>query len=124
MRVVRRHRTLFRDMRDRKSDLEIRLLQAQDVEPITRAFQAINWNKPVSQYRRYLVEQEEGRGIILVPFHTRVFAGYLTVVWQPDYPPFRAENIPEIQDFNVLPRYRRRAIGTRLMDKAEQMIAS
>ena len=50
-------------------------------------------------------------------------AGYLTVDWQPAYPPFRQEGIPEIQDFNVLPPLRRRGIGGRLMDEAERRIA-
>ena len=111
-------------MRDRNPDIEIRLLQTQDVEQIARAFQAIKWDKPVSQYQRYLVEQEEGRRIILVAFIDKVFAGYLTIVWKSEYPPFQAENIPEIQDFNVLPPYRRRGVGSKLMDEAEQIIAS
>ena len=51
------------------------------------------------------------------------FAGYVTLVWQPSYPPFRAEGIPEIQDFNVLPAFRRRGIGSALMDAAESAAA-
>ena len=51
------------------------------------------------------------------------FAGYLTVDWSPVYPPFRLGGIPEITDFNVLPPFRRRGIGTRLMDEAERRIA-
>jgi GNAT superfamily N-acetyltransferase len=111
-------------MRDGNPDIEIRLLQTQDVEPIARAFQSVKLDKPVSQYQRYLVEQEEGRRIILVAFIDKVFAGYLTIVWKSEYPPFQAENIPEIQDFNVLPPYRRRGVGSKLMDEAEQIIAS
>ncbi len=104
-------------------DLRIRSLEATDLEPIAAAFAAIGWNKPISQYRRYLAEQEQGRRVVLVAFFSGVFAGYLTVVWQPDYPPFCLENIPEIQDFNVLPPFRRQGIGTRLMDTAEQLVA-
>jgi len=111
-------------MRDRNPDIEIRRLQTQDVEQIAGAFEAIEWDKPISQYQRYLVEQEEGRRIILVALSDKVFAGYLTVVWKSAYPPFQVENIPEIQDFNVLPQYRRRGIGAKLMDEAEQMVAS
>ncbi|WP_349264173.1 GNAT family N-acetyltransferase [Longimicrobium sp.] len=51
------------------------------------------------------------------------FAGYVTLVWQPDYAPFRAERIPEIQDFNVLPAFRRRGIGSALLDVAESAAA-
>ena len=51
------------------------------------------------------------------------FAGYLNVVWQVEYPPFRESGIPEIQDFNVLPRFRRKGIGSRLMESAERLAA-
>jgi len=52
------------------------------------------------------------------------FVGYLTICWKSDYEPFREKNIPEIVDFNVLPKYRRLGIGTQLMNKAENEIAS
>jgi ribosomal protein S18 acetylase RimI-like enzyme len=52
------------------------------------------------------------------------FAGYLTICWTSNYEPFRAEHIPEIVDFNVLPEFRRLGIGTQLMEKAESEIAS
>ena len=104
-------------------NLLIRLLTAQDVEPIASGFAAIGWNKPASQYQRYLAEQEQGARVVPVAFVDSVFAGYLTVVWQSNYPPFRAHNIPEIQDFNVLPHFRRQGIGTRLMEEAEKIVA-
>lgn len=46
------------------------------------------------------------------------------MVWVPYYEPFREAGIPEIQDFNVLPRYRRQGIGMVLMDAAEALIAT
>lgn len=60
---------------------------------------------------------------VLVAFVGRDFAGYVTVVWTPSYPPFLAAGIPEIQDFNVLPRFRRQGIGTSLMDEAERKVS-
>jgi GNAT superfamily N-acetyltransferase len=104
-------------------NVKIRLLQEQDIQPIATAFRDIGWNKPLAQYQRYLLEQREGHRIVLVAFNGAGFAGYLTVVWQSDYQPFRLQNVPEIQDFNVLPQVGRMGIGTRLMEKAEQMIA-
>jgi len=101
--------------------IEIRRLEAQDIEPIAAAFAAIGWNKPASQYERYLAEQNAGTRVTLVAFADGTFCGYLNVVWEPDYPPFRTEGIPEIQDFNVLPAFQRRGIGTRLMDEAERI---
>ena len=101
----------------------IRELQEKDVLPIVRAFDSIGWNKPVSQYQRYLAEQTKGIRGILLAFENDVFAGYLTILCESNYPPFKAENIPEINDFNVLPKARRKGIGTRLMDEGERIIS-
>ena len=103
--------------------LHIRLLAAQDIQPIAAAFLALGWNKPASQYERYLAEQEAGTRTIFVALIDDVFAGYVTINWQSSYPSFQAENIPEIQDFNVLPHLRRQGIGNRLMDEAEKTVA-
>jgi GNAT superfamily N-acetyltransferase len=104
-------------------NLTIRPLEGPDVAPISAAFRGLGWNKPRSQYERYLSEHQEGIRTIFVAFSGRDFAGYVTIDWRPSYPPFRADGIPEIQDFNVLPRFRRRGIGTRLMDEAEQKVS-
>ena len=50
--------------------------------------------------------------------------GYVTVKWRSDYPAFAECEIPEIQDFNVLPPFRRRGIGTLLLERAEALIAA
>jgi GNAT superfamily N-acetyltransferase len=103
--------------------LAIRPLEKGDVAPITSAFCALGWNKPRSQFERYLSEQQEGLRTVLVAFAGGDFAGYVTINWNPSYPPFRGDGIPEIQDFNVLPRFRRRGIGARLMDEAERKVS-
>ena len=102
--------------------LDIRLLRAADIEEIANAFTAIGWNKPTAQYRQYLLEQEAGDRVVLVATVDSRFAGYVTIVWASHHPPFRADEIPEVVDFNVLPHYRRQKIGTRLMDEAERRI--
>ena len=56
-------------------------------------------------------------------FLDKVFVGYVTIVWRSKYPPFNKNNIPEIVDLNVLPKYQRQKIGTKLMDKAEEIIS-
>ena len=103
-------------------NLTIRPLQAQDIQPMADAFTQIGWNKPASQYERYLAEQQAGTRVCLVAFVEDDFAGYVNVLWQSDYAPFHAASIPEVADFNVLPHYRRQHIGTRLMDEAEALI--
>jgi GNAT superfamily N-acetyltransferase len=103
--------------------LEIRELQEQDISEIVEAFELLDWDKPASQYEKYLAEQDADEREVLVAFENGKFAGYLTILWESDYPPFQTEQIPEIQDFNVLPNFRRRGIGTKLMDEAENIVS-
>jgi GNAT superfamily N-acetyltransferase len=104
------------------ADLNVRLMDASGVEPVVAAFAASGWDKPASQFQRYLAEQARGERVVLLACLGRDVAGYLTVVWQSGYQPFRAADIPEIVDFNVLPHLRRRGIGAHLLDAAEQQI--
>jgi ribosomal protein S18 acetylase RimI-like enzyme len=108
--------------------LVIRLLSIKDCEPIAAAFAAQGWSKPASQYQQYWEETKSGRRVVLVAEVggdlAREFAGYVTIVWESGYGPFRAAQIPEIVDFNVLIKYRRRGIGTALLDEAERRIAA
>ncbi len=105
-------------------NLTIRELQRGDVQMIADAFHAIGWRsqKPLSQYQRYLEQQERGERKVLLAFEAKQFAGYLTIVWKPDYELFRDRDIPEVQDFNVLPDFRRKKIGAALMDAAENEV--
>jgi len=103
-------------------NLSIRPLKPQNCRIINAAFTAIGWNKPISQYERYLSEQDRGERVVLVALVDDLFAGYLTIHWKTDYPPFRDNAIPEIRDFNVLPQYRRQGVGTSLMERAERLV--
>ena len=101
----------------------IRLLERKDIPKIALAFRQLGWNKPASQYERYLVQQKMNLRDVYVAFVEEQFAGYLTICWEANYRLFHEKNIPEIVDFNVLPSFRRMGIGTQLMDKAEREIA-
>lgn len=103
--------------------LKIRNLSADDPSTISEAFAQVGWNKPKSQYEVYLEEQAVGKRLVLVAEVSGRFAGYVTIQWISDYLPFSEQHIPEIQDFNVLPKYRRKRIGTHLMDRAEALVS-
>jgi GNAT superfamily N-acetyltransferase len=103
--------------------VEIRALNDGDPETISAAFKGIGAGKPVAQYRRYLAEQLAGTRACLVATVDRQFAGYVTVNWEPTYTAFVEQQIPEIQDLNVLPGFRRRGLATRLLDRAEEEIS-
>ncbi len=103
--------------------VQIRLLANSDPPGIADAFQNIGWNKPESQYRRYLDEQVRRTRTCFVAVVDGQFAGYVTVNWLPAYLGFADLNIPEIQDLNVLPTFRRKGVATRLLDRAEDEVA-
>lgn len=103
--------------------LSIRLLEANDIPQIAKAFRELGWNKPASQYERYLMEQKSKIRVAYVALVDKEFAGYLTICWKSSYEPFRERKIPEIVDLNVLPKFRRLGIATQLMEKAEDEIA-
>jgi ribosomal protein S18 acetylase RimI-like enzyme len=100
----------------------IRRLKEEDCAAITEAFLKQNWLKPSGQYEKYLAEQSAGEREVLTAEFENEFAGYVTIVRQSKYPPFKAANVPEINDFNVLIKFRRRGVGTILLDAAENLI--
>ena len=103
--------------------LTLQELVAADIVEIAAAFAKLGWDKPASQYERYLAEQEPGERVTVVARWDGIFVGYLNVLWCSDYVPFLEATIPEIADFNVLPDWRKRGIGTTLMDEAERVIS-
>jgi GNAT superfamily N-acetyltransferase len=103
--------------------LEIRALSDNDPPVIAVAFAQMGWNKPEARYRQYLDEQSAGTRICLVAIVNGQFAGYVTVNWRPSYPGFSEQNIPEIQDLNILRQFRRQRIASQLLDHAESEVA-
>jgi GNAT superfamily N-acetyltransferase len=103
--------------------LTIRALNQTDPRTMEQAFHSIGWNKPASLFERYLAEQASHTRACIVATLSEAFTGYITVCWKPGYPGFAERNIPEIQDLNVLPAFRRRGIATALLNEAEAQIA-
>ncbi len=104
--------------------LHLRSLDGTDPDVMARAFSCIGWIKPASLFRRYLTEQATGTRSCWVANLNNAFAGYVTINRQPTYPGFGQQRIPEIQDLNVLPSFRKKGVGTALLDHAEAQIAS
>ena len=100
----------------------IRPIESKDCTLISKAFEKYGLNKPRSLYEQYVQWQKEAVRDVLIAEVNGDFTGYLTIQWESGYEPFKAANVPEIVDFNVLPDYRRQGIGTKLMDEAERRI--
>ena len=104
-------------------DILIRNMQASDAPIITEEEIAQGWHQTVEKYEMRLRDQAEGKCISLVAEYQGQVAGYINVYW--DWAitagAFAGKGYPEIVDFGVLEKFRRRGIGSKLMDAAEQI---
>jgi ribosomal protein S18 acetylase RimI-like enzyme len=103
--------------------IEILNMKESDCEPISNAFSEQGWNKPTTQFLRYMKESIQGERIILLAKIDANYAGYVTIVWKSDNIAFSESNIPEIVDLNVLIKYQRMGIGSALLSEAEEIIS-
>ncbi len=105
------------------NEIRIQSFTANDIDLIVTEFARYDWPKPKALFEQYLKEQNKNEREVWLGLYQGHFAGYITLNWRSSYPPFQANNIPEIMDFNVLPPFRCKGIGTCLMDRAEQAAA-
>jgi GNAT superfamily N-acetyltransferase len=100
--------------------VKIKQLSRDDILAIVSSFAAIGWDKPPTLYEKYLKEQDEGERDIWLAFIDDIFVGYVTLKYNSEYKPFSENTIPEIMDLNVLPEFRNRGIGSKLLEIAEE----
>jgi GNAT superfamily N-acetyltransferase len=89
---------------------------------LQESYTKIGWSKPAGYFAACCQLQAEGKLVLLVAEGAGTYLGHCKVVWQPDYLYFRENNIPEIQDLNVLAEFRRQGVASRLVDEAERLI--
>ena len=98
-------------------------MQLADAEVISAAFARLGWQKPASQYQRYVAEERSGSRLTFLATSAGEFVGYVTLLWQSAYAAFAEQGIPEISDLNVLPAFRRQGIASMLLETAEAAAA-
>ena len=104
-------------------DILIRSMQPSDAQIITDEEIAQGWNQTIDKYEMRLRDQAEGRSIALVAEYRGQVAGYVNVYPDSRWGAFAGQGLPEIVDFGVLAKFRRRGIGSALMDAAEAVAA-
>jgi GNAT superfamily N-acetyltransferase len=103
--------------------IQIREFSAVAIDSLVLAFARHNWEKPKELFHAYLQEQKDGKRKLWVAYYEGELAGYVTLNGASQYQPFLAQGIPEIMDLNVLPPFRCKGIGSKLLDEAEKSAA-
>lgn len=103
--------------------MNIRQSTAADAAWLQTSFDTLmGWKKSPGYFAQCCQQQANNELVLLIAADAAAYAGHVKVVWKPDYACFRENNIPEIQDLNVLPAYRRQGVATKLVDAAENLI--
>lgn len=102
-------------------DILIRNMEQKDIQIITDEEIAQGWQATTEKYEMRFQHQAKGKSIALVAEYKGSIAGYINVYPNSEWGAFANKGYPEIVDFGVLEKYRRRGIGNKLMDIAEKI---
>lgn len=98
----------------------IRDMEERDIADIVAGELAQGWNASRDKYEARLRDSREGRSVAFAAEYEGEKAGYINL-YRSAGGAFAGTGIPEIVDFGVLEKFRRRGIGGRLMDIAERV---
>ncbi|MCM1166217.1 MAG: GNAT family N-acetyltransferase [Lachnospiraceae bacterium] len=105
-------------------EITIRGLEPSDVEIFAAEERAQGWDSTPEKLLKRLKDASERRAIALAADFNGQPAGYVSVYPDNTWGAFGGMGYPEIVDFAVLEKYRRRGVGSRLMDAAETVAGS
>ena len=105
----------------RDNELMIRNMEEADARIFTDKEIAQGWHTDISKYMARLQDQSVGKCISLTAVYKGLPVGYVNVYLTGLSGAFSEKGFPEIVDFAVLEKYRRKGIGRKLMDVAEQI---
>lgn len=101
--------------------LLIRTIEEADAQIICEEEIAQGWHQTIDKYLMRMEDNRIGKSISLVAEYRGNVAGYINVYPDSQRGAFAGRGYPEIVDFGVLEKYRRKGIGNKLMDTAEEI---
>ena len=101
--------------------IKLRIISVDDIPKLWDMAIAMGAAKADGYFDYALEQQEAGMRIVFIAECEGQDVGYCMLAWSPKYAFFRKMEIPEIQDLNVLPAFRRRGIGGFMIDHCEKL---
>lgn len=101
----------------------VEIVQADnnDLDCLWEMSAALKQSKLQGYFERCLERQEKGEVLVFIARFEGRSVGYVLLNWVPKYPMFKALGLPEIQDLNVLPDYRRRGFAAQMIAYCESL---
>lgn len=99
--------------------LSIRTITTQDLPALYDLVIALNGDKCGGYFERCLERQDQGELDFLIASADGVDVGYGIYNRVPKYRLYKALGIPEIQDLNIVPKYRNRGYATQVIAYCE-----
>lgn len=98
---------------------QLREFTERDIDLIAATHGGAAWHGQKDKWNRYLAEHKEGLRFAMLAVASAGVVGYGSLKTPSSYPPFREQNIPEIQDLVVAEGHRRSGMGTQLIHALE-----
>lgn len=106
------------------TEIHIERVAPADLAEVIQIFiEQVYPGDPESAYLHFS-EHAEGQADTFLAYVGDKLAGYLTIRWRSNNPLFYQNSIPLIHHLAVFPQFQRRGIASRLMEMAEQLIAT
>lgn len=108
--------------KDQLENLIIHTACAADIFRLEFIIAGMNGAKEHGYFQRQFKRQEDdGSRQVYIAVIDGVDAGYCILNWTPKYSFFKKLDIPEVQDLNVIPQFRRQGIATAMIEYCEDL---
>lgn len=100
--------------------IQIRRMTENDTDFVFQGLLGYHIAKPRPYIEQCVHENGTGERVTFLAVYGGRFAGWAHFVLRPGYPFYAENGIPEVQNLDVIPPFRKRGIGSALMDRIEQ----
>lgn len=102
-------------------NIHISVASFEDIVRLEDFTEALGHHKDYEYFPRQFERQQEGHRLVLIGSLNGEIVSYCILNWQPKYAFFQKLGFPEIQDLNVLQKYRRRGVATQMIRYCEDL---
>lgn len=103
------------------TNIRLKEISGNDLALFQESFKDTYLSDRFDLFKKYLKEHSEKNRYVLLACSGGKMIGYVTLKYVSDYENFAQNNIPEIVDFNVVPRFRKQGIGRKLLKRIESV---